>query len=222
MKKTISVSLILFCIVFTSCLKISISAEELVKSNNDRNLQNKKWLIVTHDTELSQEFLIHLKNYLKFFLRQKNMSIHGINVRYTTVVKSRTISKNPFIIFKNEPTITIGERKYRKDRLQIAPRRVIEKDMQNLADSLAQIQPDVVFNIDIKHEHRAAYFTLSSSTQELDDASYFAELKSADDKIIYWKGEILVEHLANIDMIPAAQKTAEMLMNIFEKQLIVK
>ncbi len=222
MKKIIFTLLTLFCVLFSSCLKISISAEELVKSNNGKNLQEKKWLIVTNDTELSQEFLIHLKNDLKFFLRQKNMDVHGVNVRYTTIVESRTIFNNPFIIFKNEPNIAIGERKYRKNRVQIAPRRVVVKDLQNLEDSLAQIQPDVVFNIDVKHEHRAAYFTLSSSTQELDDASFYAELKSADGGIIYWQGEILVEHLARMDMIPAAQETAERLIDIFKKELIIK
>ena len=222
MKKIIFTLLTLFCILLSSCLKISITAEELVKSNNDKNLQEKKWLIVTNDTELSQEFLIHLKNDLKSFLRQKNMDMHGVNVRYTTIVQSRTIFEKPFIIFKNEPNIAIGERKYRKDRLQIAPRRVVVKDLQNLEDSLAQIQPDVVFNIDVKHEHRAAYFTLSSSTQELDDASFYAELKSADGTIIYWQGEILVEHLARMDMIPAAQETAERLVDIFKKELIIK
>ena len=222
MKKIIFTLLTLFCIFFSSCLIINISANELAKSNDNKNLQEKKWLIVTNDTELSQEFLIHLKNDLKSFLRQKNMDVHGVNVRYTTIVDAQTISENPFIIFKKEPNIAIGERKYRKERLQVAPRRVVVKDRQNLDDSLAQIQPDVVFNIDVKHEHRAAYFTLTSSTQELHDASYFAELKSADGKIIYWQGEILVENLAKMDMIPAAQKTAVKLMNIFKKELIIK
>lgn len=222
MKKIIFTLLTLFCILFSSCLQINIYAEELVKSNNDKNLQDKKWLIVTNDTELSQEFLIHLKNDLKFFLRQKNMDVHGVNVRYTTNVKAQTIRQNPFVIFKKEPNIAIGERKYRKNRLQIALRQVIEKDLQVLEDSLAKIQPDVVFNIDVKHEHRSAYFTLSSSTQELDDASYIAELTSTDGKIIYWQGEILVENLAKMDMIPAAQKAAEKLVKIFKKELIIK
>ncbi len=222
MKKIIFTSLTLFCILFSSCLKISITAEELVKSNNDRNLQEKKWLIVTNDTELSQEFLIHLKNDLKSFLRQKNMDVHGVNVRYMTKVEAQTIRLNPFVIFKKEPNIAIGEKKYRKDRLQIGLRQVIEKDLQVLEDSLATIKPDVVFNVDVKHEHRSVYFTLSSSTQELDDASYIAELTSADGKIIYWQGEILVEHLAKMDMIPAAQKAAGKLVEIFKKELIIK
>ena len=222
MKKIIFTLLTLFCIFFSSCLIINISANELAKSNDNKNLQEKKWLIVTHDTELSQELLIYLKNDLKSFLRQKNMDVHGVNVRYTTIVDAQTISENPFIIFKKEPNIAIGERKYRKERLQVAPRRVVVKDRQNLDDSLAQIQPDVVFNIDVKHEHRAAYFTLTSSTQELDDASFYAELKSADGTIIYWQGEILVEHLARMDMIPAAQETAERLVDIFKKELIIK
>ena len=222
MKKIIFTSLTLFFILFSSCLRINIFAEEPVKSNNDKNLHEKKWLIVTNDTELSQEFLIHLKNDLKSFLRQKNMDVHGVNVRYTTKVESRTILENPFVIFKKEPNITIGERKYRKNRLQIALRQVIGKDLQVLEDSLAKIQPDVVFNIDVKHEHRSAYFTLSSSTQELDDASYVAELTSADGKIIYWQGEILVENLAKMDMILAAQKTAVKLIEIFKKELIIK
>ena len=222
MKKIILTLLPLFCIIFSSCLRINIYAEELVKSNNDKNLHEKKWFIVTNDTELSQEFLIHLKNDLKSFLRQKNMDVHGVNVRYTTKVESRTILENPFVIFKKEPNIAIGERKYRKNRLQIALRQVIEKDLQVLEDSLAKIQPDIVFNIDVKHEHRSAYFTLSSSTQELDDASYIAELTSADGKIIYWQGEILVENLAKMDMILAAQRAAEKLVKIFKKQLIIK
>ncbi len=222
MKKIIFTSLTLFFILFSSCLRINIFAEEPVKSNNDKNLHEKKWLIVTNDTELSQEFLIHLKNDLKSFLRQKNMDVHGVNVRYTTKVESRTILENPFVIFKKEPNIAIGERKYRKNRLQIALRQVIGKDLQVLEDSLAKIQPDVVFNIDVKHEHRSAYFTLSSSTQELDDASYVAELTSADGKIIYWQGEILVENLAKMDMILAAQKTAVKLIEIFKKELIIK
>ena len=222
MKKIIFTSLTLFCLLFSSCLKISITAEELVKSSNDKNLKEKKWLIVTHDTELSQEFLIHLKNDLKSFLRQKNMDVHGVNVRYTTKVEAQTIRLNPFVIFKKEPNIAIGERKYREDRLQIGLRQVIEKDLQVLKDSIAKIKPDVVFNVDVKHEHRSVYFTLSSSTQELDDASYIAELTSADGKIIYWQGEILVENLAKMDMIPAAQKTAVKLMNIFKKELIIK
>ena len=222
MKKVIFTSLTLFCILFSSCLKISITAEELIKSNNDKNLQEKKWLIVTNDTELSQEFLIHLKNDLKSFLRQKNMDVHGVNVRYTTKVEAQTIRLNPFVIFKKEPNIAIGEKKYRENQLQIGLRQVIEKDLQILEDSLVKIKPDVVFNVDVKHEHRSVYFTLSSSTQELNDASYIAELTSADGKIIYWQGEILVEHLAKMDMIPAAQKTAEKLLKIFKKELIIK
>ena len=222
MKKIIFTSLTLFCILFSSCLKISITAEELIKSNNDKNLQEKKWLIVTNDTELSQEFLIHLKNDLKSFLRQKNMDVHGVNVRYTTKVEAQTIRLNPFVIFKKEPNIAIGEKKYRENQLQIGLRQVIEKDLQILEDSLVKIKPDVVFNVDVKHEHRSVYFTLSSSTQELNDASYIAELTSADGKIIYWQGEILVEHLAKMDMIPAAQKTAEKLLKIFKKELIIK
>ena len=222
MKKVIFTSLTLFCILFSSCLKISITAEELIKSNNDKNLQEKKWLIVTNDTELSQEFLIHLKNDLKSFLRQKNMDVHGVNVRYTTKVEAQTIRLNPFVIFKKEPNIAIGEKKYRENQLQIGLRQVIEKDLQILEDSLVKIKPDVVFNVDVKHEHRSVYFTLSSSTQELNDASYIAELTSADGKIIYWQGEILVEHLAKMDMIPAAQKTAEKLLKFFKKELIIK
>ena len=222
MKKTIFTSLTLFCILFSSCLKISITAEELVKSNNDKNLQEKKWLIVTNDTELSQEFLIHLKNDLKSFLRQKNLDVHGVNVRYTAKVEAQTLKLNPFVIFKKEPNIAIGEKRYREDALQIGLRQVIEKDLQVLEDSLVNIKPDVVFNVDVKHEHRSVYFTLSSSTQELNDASYIAELTSADGKIIYWQGEILVEHLAKMDMIPAAQKTAEKLLKIFKKELIIK
>ena len=222
MKKTIFTSLTLFCILFSSCLKISITAEELIKSNNDKNLQEKKWLIVTNDTELSQEFLIHLKNDLKSFLRQKSMDVHGVNVRYTTKVEAQTIRLNPFVIFKKEPNIAIGEKRYREDALQIGLRQVIEKDLQILEDSLAKIKPDVVFNVDVKHEHRSVYFTLSSNTQELNDASYTAELTSADGKIIYWQGEILVEHLAKMDMIPAAQKTAEKILKIFKKELIIK
>ena len=222
MKKVIFTSTTLFCILFSSCLKISITAEELIKSNNDKNLQEKKWLIVTNDTELSQEFLIHLKNDLKSFLRQKNMDVHGVNVRYTTKVEAQTIRLNPFVIFKKEPNIAIGEKKYRENQLQIGLRQVIEKDLQILEDSLVKIKPDVVFNVDVKHEHRSVYFTLSSSTQELNDASYIAELTSADGKIIYWQGEILVEHLAKMDMIPAAQKTAGKLVEIFRKQLIIK
>ena len=222
MKKIIFTSTTLFCILFSSCLKISITAEELIKSNNDKNLQEKKWLIVTNDTELSQEFLIHLKNDLKSFLRQKNMDVHGVNVRYTTKVEAQTIRLNPFVIFKKEPNIAIGEKKYRENQLQIGLRQVIEKDLQILEDSLVKIKPDVVFNVDVKHEHRSVYFTLSSSTQELNDASYIAELTSADGKIIYWQGEILVEHLAKMDMIPAAQKTAEKLLKIFKKELIIK
>ena len=222
MKKVIFTSTTLFCILFSSCLKISITAEELIKSNNDKNLQEKKWLIVTNDTELSQEFLIHLKNDLKSFLRQKNMDVHGVNVRYTTKVEAQTIRLNPFVIFKKEPNIAIGEKKYRENQLQIGLRQVIEKDLQILEDSLVKIKPDVVFNVDVKHEHRSVYFTLSSSTQELNDASYIAELTSADGKIIYWQGEILVEHLAKMDMIPAAQKTAEKLLKFFKKELIIK
>ena len=222
MKKIIFTLLTLFCIIFSSCIRINISANELAISNDLKNLQEKKWLIATNDTELSQEFLIHLKNDLKSFLRQKNMDVHGVNVRYTTKVEAQTIRLNPFVIFKKEPNIAIGERKYRKDRLQIGLRQVIEKDLQVLEDSLAKIQPDVVFNVDVKHEHRSVYFTLSSSTQELDDASYIAELTSADGKIIYWQGEILVEHLAKMDMILAAQKTAGRLVEIFKKELIIK
>lgn len=211
--------IIIFLIILTSltsCLRITIfNTEQLTHSS----FRDKKILIITNDTELSQEYLIHLKNHLRFLLQKNKIETSVINIRNRTQVKSKSIDNYPFIIFKDEPDIIIKERGYKKKLLQVAERSPI--DNINIKDSIKVIKPQVIIKIDVKHEYRKAYFTLSSSTQELHGASYTITIQSAENLDATWQGEVLLENLSKMDMIQNAKYTAQKLINIFtEKNMI--
>ncbi len=202
--------------LLTSCTRIKVFNTEQLPSTP---LRDKKILIITNDTELSQEYLIHFKNHLRLLLQKNKHETSVMNIRYKTQVKSKSVLRHPFIIFKDEPDITINARKYSKKLLQIAERSAI--DNINITDSIKVIKPQIIINIDVKHEHRKVFFTLNSSTQELHGASYTITIHSTETVDPIWHGEILLENLSKMDMIPNAIKTAQKLIQILTEKNII-
>jgi hypothetical protein len=213
--------LLLFILTFQACLSVKIFPEKQ-KVEGDFNLKNKKILIVTHDTEVSQEYLIYLKNHLRILFEKEKMLAHGINVRYTTPIKPRSIQSMPHILYEKYTTIPVSKNKVWQDKTQRISRVVLEEDIKTLADSTAKIQPDVILDIDVLHEHRGVYFTLDNSYQELKNAYYLLEIRTPDGSKKDYKNEINVLHFSRIDMLKAAKKTAEELIKKYKKDLIIK
>jgi hypothetical protein len=216
-----------FCIllfllfVFASCVRVKIFPEKQAV-NSDLNLKNQKILIVTHDTELSQEYLIYLKNYLRLGLENEKIDAHGINVRYSTPIKPRSIRSAPYIFFGNRVSISKIQDKIRAKKIQTSSQVVFEEDLKTLAYSTNSIQPDLILTIDVVHEHRRVYFTLDNSYQELSGASFLVDLKSAKTLKVYAQNEIVINYLAKSDMLITAKKTATQLIKQYKKDLIIK
>ena len=195
---------------------------EKQKVENDFNLKNKKILIVTHDTELSQEYLIYLKNHLRRAFEKDEIAVHSVNIRYKTPIKPRSIQATPHILYEKYATIAAYQNKIRLGKTQEISRQVITEDLKALADTTAKMQPDVILQIDVLHENRGVYFTLDNSYQELKDATFQLEIHTPDGSKKYYQNDINIRHLSRIDMLQAAKKTAALLMKQFKKDLIIK
>ena len=213
--------LLLFTLTLPACLSVKIFPESQ-KVETDFNLKNKKILIVTHDTEISQEYLIYLKNHLRRTLEKEKMVAHSLNIRYKTPITPRSIQATPHILYEKYATIAASQNKIRQGKTQEISRQILEEDVKILADSTAKIQPDVILQIDVLHENRGVYFTLDNSYQELKDATYQLEIRTPDGSKKYYQNDINVLHLSRIEMLKAAKKTAEQLIKQFKKDLIIK
>jgi hypothetical protein len=213
--------LLLFTLTLQACLSVKIFPETQ-KVETNFNLKNKKILIVTHDTEISQEYLIYLKNHLRRTLEKNKIVAHSLNIRYKTPITPRSIQSKPHILYEKYATIAASQNKIRQGKTQEISRQILEEDVKILVDSTTKIHPDVIIQIDVLHENRGVYFTLDNSYQELKDATYQLEIRSSDGSKKYYQNDINVFHLSRIDMLKAAKKTAEQLVKQFKKDLIIK
>jgi hypothetical protein len=195
---------------------------ESQKVEADFNLKNKKILIVTHDTEVSQEYLIYLKNHLRMAFEKNKMVAHSLNIRYKTPIKPRSIQSTPHILYEKYAPIAAYQSKIPQSKTLEINRQILEEDVKILAESTAKIQPDVLIEINVRHEHRGVYFTLDNSYQELKDATFQLEISTSDGSKKHYQNDINVLHLSRIDMLKAAKKTAEQLIKQFKKDLIIK
>lgn len=208
-------------LLFPSCLSVKFSpAKQTIDA--DFNLKNQKILIVTHDTELSQEYLIYLKNHSRLLLEDKKSIVQSINVRYATTVTPQSVRNAPYILFENTVASYQTQDKIRLKKSQTVPRFPFEEDLKTLADILTTFQPDVILKIDVLHERRRAYFTLDNSYQELKEALFQIHLKATNGSKTYMQGEIFIEHLTKMDMLSTAKKTAAEIIKQFNKNLIIR
>ncbi len=203
--------LLLVCVFFTSCLSISV----FPKNDKRVYVKDKKFLIVTHDTELTQEYIIYVKNHLRLLLSQRGIEAHSVNVRYVTTVVPRSIRQYPYIVFKGENSIPI--KGFKMGKLQNAAREVIKEDERALNDSLNVLKPDYIIEINTKHERRVVYFTFNSNTQELKNASFDVALTTSE-KLSLWRGTIVIDNITKIDMLTAAKRTANKVVDMLTIQ----
>lgn len=208
------------CLLISSCLQVKIFTEN--QGLKDFNLKQNKLLIVTNDTEVSQEFLISLKNYLLRGLKNEGVESHAVNVRYSTKANKNAAKKSPIVIFKaeNEPKTS----PYSKIKPQIYDREIMPEDAKLLTDSVQKILPNVILDINVQHERRVFYPSVmdSKASQSFKSGSYSVVLKSVNDNTIYWKGELFVGNLSNGEMIQAARQAASDLIKKFKISLIIK
>jgi hypothetical protein len=180
-------------------------------------MKDKKVLIVTHDTELTQEYIIYLKNHLRLLLSQQGIDAHGVNVRYITTVVPRSIKLYPYVVFKGENSIPI--KGFKMGKLQNVPREVMKEDKIALNDSLNLLKPDYIIDIETQHERRVVYFTFDSNTQELKNASFNVEIKDVRNMVLL-KETIIIENLSKTDMLTASKRTATKVANMITTHMI--
>jgi hypothetical protein len=202
---------LLACFFLSSCLSVQVTP----KDGKRVYLKDKKVLIVTHDTELTQEYIIYLKNHLRLLLSQRGIDAHGVNMRYVTTVAPRSIKLYPYIVFKGENSIPI--KGFKMGKLQNAPREVMKEDKIALSDSLNLLRPDYIIDIDTQHERRAVYFTFDSNTQELKNASFDITFTTPE-QILVWRGTIVIDNITKVDMLSAAKRTANKMVDIITTQ----
>jgi hypothetical protein len=203
---------IIICLFVNSCQSVYISTDK--KTPKSLEFSDKKILIITHDTELTQEYIIYLKNHLRLAFERKGIEAHGVNVRYATSVVPRSIRKFPYIVFKNESSV--NEKRVKKGKIQNVQRTVIKEDFVAMEDSITKINPTYRIKIDTKHEHRLVYFTFDSNSQELKAASFDVEILTPKNEIV-WSGLIRIEDVSKTDMLVFAKKTATLLENALFK-----
>ena len=208
------------CLLISSCLQVKIFTEN--QGVTDFNLKQNKLLIVTNDTEVSQEFLISLKNYLLRGLKIEGVESHAVNVRYLAKAAKDAAKKSPIVIFKAENEVKTSP--YGKTKPQVYDREMMPEDAKLLTDSVQKIMPNVILDIDVQHERRVFYPSVmdSKASQSFRSGSYSVVLKSANDNKIYWKGELFVGNLSNGEMIQAARQAAADLIKKFKISFIIK